>query len=52
MEQRGSELIIKAANGNTGLCREGNLLVHRGSCTEPVEEALEAFRKQRLENLS
>jgi AbrB family looped-hinge helix DNA binding protein len=51
LEKRGSELIVKPANGKDGLCREGNVLVHRGSCTESIEEALETIRKQRLENL-
>ena len=31
LEARGTELVIKAANGATGLCYEGGVLVHRGT---------------------
>jgi bifunctional DNA-binding transcriptional regulator/antitoxin component of YhaV-PrlF toxin-antitoxin module len=31
LEKRGDEWIIKAAKSETGLCFEGNMLVHRGT---------------------
>jgi bifunctional DNA-binding transcriptional regulator/antitoxin component of YhaV-PrlF toxin-antitoxin module len=31
LESRGSEWVIKAAGAATGLCLEGNVLVHRGT---------------------
>jgi len=52
LENRGSEWVIRAANSCTGLCREGNILVHRGVCTQPVEQALEKLRHERLQGLS
>jgi bifunctional DNA-binding transcriptional regulator/antitoxin component of YhaV-PrlF toxin-antitoxin module len=51
LENRGDELIIKAANNVAGLCREGNVLVHRGVCTRGSDHALDDFRSERLEDL-
>ena len=52
LENRGGEWIIKAAKSVTGLCLEGNVLVHRGVSSKPMAEALASFREERLEELS
>jgi bifunctional DNA-binding transcriptional regulator/antitoxin component of YhaV-PrlF toxin-antitoxin module len=52
LENRGAEWVIKAAKAEGGLCREGNVLVHRGVCTEPMEMALANLRDERLQQLS
>ena len=36
-ENRAGEWILKAAQSEKGLCREGNVLVHRGTCTAPMD---------------
>ena len=41
LEPRGAELILKAANGKTGLCYEGNVLVHRGTALPIAPEEAE-----------
>jgi bifunctional DNA-binding transcriptional regulator/antitoxin component of YhaV-PrlF toxin-antitoxin module len=51
LESRGNEFVLKAANSETGLAYEGNVLVHRGSCTEASEQ-LAADRDERMEQLS
>jgi len=51
LESRGSEWIIKAAHSNAGLCREGNVLVHRGVCTQPIDQAVDNLRNERLQEL-
>lgn len=50
VEPRGTELVIKAANGKSGLCREGNVLVHRGTCVS--DTALAADRDERMDQLA
>ncbi|HTU20013.1 MAG TPA: hypothetical protein VMG10_18255 [Gemmataceae bacterium] len=50
-ERRGDERIINATAGESGLCYEGNVLVHRGTCT-PKKCQLEAERDERMEQLS
>jgi len=51
LEPRGRELIIKAANGTTGLCYEGNVLVHRDACP-PGSDALREDRDERMRQLT
>jgi bifunctional DNA-binding transcriptional regulator/antitoxin component of YhaV-PrlF toxin-antitoxin module len=51
LEARGDELVIKAANGKTGLCYEGQVLVHRGTCTRHGD-FLADNRDERMEQLS
>jgi bifunctional DNA-binding transcriptional regulator/antitoxin component of YhaV-PrlF toxin-antitoxin module len=36
-EHRAGEWILKAAQSETGLHQEGNVLVHRGACTAPMD---------------
>jgi len=51
LENRGDEWIIKATAGESGLCYEGNVLVHRGKCT-PKKCQLETERDERMDQLS
>jgi len=51
LEGRGDETIINATAEESGLCYEGNVLVHRGTCT-PKKCPLEAERDERMEQLS
>jgi bifunctional DNA-binding transcriptional regulator/antitoxin component of YhaV-PrlF toxin-antitoxin module len=41
LENRGDEWVIKAAKPATGLCREGNVLVHRGIALPAAAEEAE-----------
>ena len=41
LETRGNELVVKAANGKTGLSSEGNVLVHRGTALPIAAEEAE-----------
>ena len=50
LENRGSEWVIKAAKSETGLCLEGNLLVHRGVSAPPNHEPLATVRDERFES--
>ncbi len=50
LEQRGGEWVITLAQAS-GLCWEGNVLVHRDVCTEPLDEELARFREERLRDL-
>lgn len=50
-ERRDDERIINGTAGESGLCYEGNVLVHRGTCT-PKKCQLEAERDERMEQLS
>jgi bifunctional DNA-binding transcriptional regulator/antitoxin component of YhaV-PrlF toxin-antitoxin module len=50
VEPRGAELVIKAVNGKTGLCHEGNVLVHRGTCVTQNDD-LAADRDDRMAQL-
>ena len=52
LENRDGELVIKAANSEGGVYREGNVLVHRGICTEPMDPVLAKLRDERLQQLS
>ena len=51
LESRGNEFVLKAANAETGLAYEGNVLVHRGSCIETGEQPA-TDRDARMEQLS
>lgn len=44
--------VIKPAKCDVGLCREGNVLVHRGVCVEPIDRALGQVRDERFQQLS
>lgn len=50
-ENRGGEWILKFV-GAAGLCYENGTLVHRGVCTEPIEDAVEKSCEERLDQLS
>jgi bifunctional DNA-binding transcriptional regulator/antitoxin component of YhaV-PrlF toxin-antitoxin module len=52
LEQRGDEWVIKVAGPQMGLCRKGSILVHYGTSSEPVEDALEKDRNERMDQLS
>jgi hypothetical protein len=52
LEQRGDEWILRIAKMPTGLCRKGNILVHVGTSTESIEDAVERSREERLDQLS
>ena len=52
LENRGDEWVIRAARSAEGLCREGNVLVHRGLCTEPMDAVLAQLRDERFQQLS
>jgi hypothetical protein len=46
LEPRGAELVIKAANGKTGLCYEGTVLLHRGTALPIAAEEAEILEDQ------
>jgi hypothetical protein len=48
----GGEWILKPADAKTGLCLEGNVLVHRGVCSVTERESLAGVRDDRLDQLS
>jgi uncharacterized protein with PhoU and TrkA domain len=50
--QRGDEWILKVAKLPMGLCRDGDVLVHRGVSTKSAEEVLEEIRNERFDQLS
>jgi formylmethanofuran dehydrogenase subunit D len=50
LEPRGAEVVIKAAHGKTGLCYEGNVLVHRGTCVRKTNP-LADNREERMDQL-
>jgi bifunctional DNA-binding transcriptional regulator/antitoxin component of YhaV-PrlF toxin-antitoxin module len=52
LEQRSGEWTIKAARAKTGLCFEGNVLVHRGSSPASSDDPLASVRGERLEQLN
>ncbi len=51
LENRRNEWIIKATSAMTGLCYEGNVLVHRGTCILP-SNPVAVERDQRMAQLS
>ena len=51
VEYRGGAAIDPARAGESGLCYEGNVLVHRGNCA-PRNGHLEAERDERMDQLS
>jgi len=52
LENRGDEWVIKAAKPGTGLCMEGNVLVHPGTWVTPSGDPVAADRDERMEQLS
>jgi bifunctional DNA-binding transcriptional regulator/antitoxin component of YhaV-PrlF toxin-antitoxin module len=51
LENRGDEWFIKASKPNTGLCLEGNVLVHRGVHTPRNDDLLAVARDERHDQL-
>jgi hypothetical protein len=51
-ESCGSDWLIKAAKTETGLSLEGNVLVHRGVCSGPIDASLAQVREERFDQLS
>src|SRR5262249_22659907 len=49
---RSKEWSLNPADSQTGLCWEGNVLVHRGACTQTGPEPLASVRGERLDQLS
>jgi bifunctional DNA-binding transcriptional regulator/antitoxin component of YhaV-PrlF toxin-antitoxin module len=52
LENRGDEWILKSLKSDTGLCLEGNVLVHRGVSSRPGIEPLATLRDARLDQLT
>jgi bifunctional DNA-binding transcriptional regulator/antitoxin component of YhaV-PrlF toxin-antitoxin module len=52
LENRGDEWVTKAAKPKSGLCYEGNVLVHHGVSATPSDKALANDRDERFEQLS
>jgi bifunctional DNA-binding transcriptional regulator/antitoxin component of YhaV-PrlF toxin-antitoxin module len=52
LENRGNEWVLKSATSSMGLCREGNVLVHRGVCARPVDQELDRIRQERTLGLA
>jgi bifunctional DNA-binding transcriptional regulator/antitoxin component of YhaV-PrlF toxin-antitoxin module len=54
LEERAGEWIIKAAQGESGLSWEGNVLVHRGSMATAatIEELIDEAREDRFGQLT
>lgn len=50
-ENRGGAWIFSIV-GTAGLCYENGVLVHRGVCTESIEDAIEKEREERMNELS
>ena len=48
LENRGNEWVLKCASSSMGLHREGNVLVHRGVCSAPVDQELDRIRRERM----
>jgi hypothetical protein len=51
LEKHGGEWIMKAAKPETGLCYEGNVLVHRGVSPAGNDDPLASARDERLDHL-
>jgi bifunctional DNA-binding transcriptional regulator/antitoxin component of YhaV-PrlF toxin-antitoxin module len=51
LEQRGAELVIRAAKPQSGLSLEGNVLVHRGTCVASTDP-LTIDRDERFDQLT
>jgi uncharacterized protein with PhoU and TrkA domain len=52
LERRGDEWVLRVAKLPMGLCRDGDVLVHRGVSTKSAEEVLEETRNERFDQLS
>jgi bifunctional DNA-binding transcriptional regulator/antitoxin component of YhaV-PrlF toxin-antitoxin module len=50
-ETQNNGVLIKAAHAATGLCWEGNVLVHRGTSGELADSGLQQLRDERFEQL-
>src|SRR5207247_1090102 len=46
IDQAAIDRAVETAPSDTGLCQEGNVLVHRGTCTAPMD-LLAEFREER-----
>jgi AbrB family looped-hinge helix DNA binding protein len=51
LENRGGQWVLRAARDQAGLCWKGNVLVHEGVCSEPLDQALGKIREERIEQL-
>jgi bifunctional DNA-binding transcriptional regulator/antitoxin component of YhaV-PrlF toxin-antitoxin module len=54
IEQRAGEWVIKAAQGESGLSWEGNVLVHRGRMATgtTIEELIDEVREDRFDQVT
>jgi AbrB family looped-hinge helix DNA binding protein len=52
VERSGEEWILKPAKSKSGLCLEGNVLVHCGVLAPSSDDFLADFREERLAQLS
>lgn len=54
LEQRAGEWVIRSSRADSGLCWEGNVLVHKGRSTAAatIDEVLDEVRNERFGQLS
>jgi AbrB family looped-hinge helix DNA binding protein len=54
LEQRAGEWVIRSSRADSGLCWEGNVLVHKGRTTgrATIDDVVEQVRSERLDQLS
>jgi bifunctional DNA-binding transcriptional regulator/antitoxin component of YhaV-PrlF toxin-antitoxin module len=52
LENRNGEWAIKPVQAEPGLRWKGNVLVHEGVCSQPIDRVLAELREGRLEHLS
>jgi bifunctional DNA-binding transcriptional regulator/antitoxin component of YhaV-PrlF toxin-antitoxin module len=52
LENHNGTWVIKSARSESGLAWEGNVLVHHGTGSAPVDQALATLREKRLLDLS
>jgi bifunctional DNA-binding transcriptional regulator/antitoxin component of YhaV-PrlF toxin-antitoxin module len=51
LENHGGHWVIAAARGAAGLCWRGNVLVHEGVSSQPVDQVLSEVREERADHL-
>lgn len=52
LENHAGHWVLRAARDQAGLCWRGNVLVHEGVCSQPVDQVLSQIREERVERLS
>jgi len=54
LEERAGEWILRSANTQTGLCWEGNVLVHKGTSitSATIEDLIDDARNERFRQLT